>query len=107
MFISSLSPVGGGLFDVKVTFTSLYSILMLTDWSGLLHLPCETKTGMKGISADVLSIAWYNRGITFELVRAALSNVSCQTVEEWQQHNVCPNRYGLRKRMGQELKSVG
>lgn len=67
----------------------------------------KNKGGMKAISADVLSIALYNQNITSGFVRAALSNVSCQTVEEWQQHNVCHNRYGLRKRMEQELKSGG
>lgn len=67
----------------------------------------KNKGGMKAISADVLSIALYNREISSEFIRVALESVSCQTVEEWQAKNVCHNRYGLRKRMDEELKSVG
>ncbi|MGK0175723.1 MAG: hypothetical protein ACI9AT_002110 [Ulvibacter sp.] len=67
----------------------------------------KNKGGMKAISADVLSIALYNQEMTSEFVRTALTKVSCQAVEEWQTQNVCHNRYGLRKRMDQELKSVG
>jgi hypothetical protein len=67
----------------------------------------KNKGGMKAISADVLSIALYNQEMTREFVQAALASVSCQAVEEWQAQNVCHNRYGLRKRMDQELKSVG
>ncbi len=67
----------------------------------------KNKGGMKAISADVLSIALYNREINREFVREALERVSCQEVEEWQTKNVCHNRYGLRKRMDLELKSVG
>jgi len=62
---------------------------------------------MKAISADVLSIALYNQNITREFVQSALSNTTCQVVEEWQEQNVCHNRYGLRKQMDRELKSVG
>ena len=67
----------------------------------------KNKGGMKAISADVLSIALYNQELTSEFVRSALTSVSCQAVQEWQTQNVCHNRYGLRKRMDQELKSVG
>ncbi len=67
----------------------------------------KNKGGMKAISADVLSIPLYNQEMTSEFVRVALTSVSCQAVEEWQTQNVCHNRYGLRKRMDQELKSVG
>lgn len=67
----------------------------------------KNKGGMKAISADVLSIALYNRELTSEFIQAALMGVSCRAVEEWQQQNVCHNRYGLRKRMDRELKSVG
>ena len=62
---------------------------------------------MKAISADVLSIALYNQEITSAFVTQAFSTVSCQTVEAWQQQNVCQNYYGLRRRMDRELKSVG
>jgi len=55
----------------------------------------------------VLSIALYNQNITREFVQSALSNTTCQVVEEWQEQNVCHNRYGLRKQMDRELKSVG
>ena len=67
----------------------------------------KNKGGMKAISADVLSIALYNRKLTSEFIQSALMEVSCRSVEEWQQQNVCHNRYGLRKRMDRELKSVG
>lgn len=62
---------------------------------------------MKAISADVLSIALYNQEITREFVQTALASVSCQNVEDWQTDNVCHNRYGLRRKMDEELKSVG
>jgi hypothetical protein len=62
---------------------------------------------MKAISADVLSVALYNREITSGFVRSALTSVSCLDVEEWQEDNVCHNRYGLRKSMDRELKSLG
>jgi len=67
----------------------------------------KNKGGMKAISADVLSVALYNQEISSGFVRRALASVSCLDVEEWQGDNVCHNRYGLRKRMDQELKSVG
>jgi phage gp16-like protein len=67
----------------------------------------KNKGGMKAISADVLSIALYNQPITSTFVRQAFGAVSCQTVEAWQQQNVCQNYYGLRRRMERELKSVG
>lgn len=62
---------------------------------------------MKAISADVLSIALYNQEISCEFIQCATANVSCQDVEDWQIDNVCHNRYGLRRIMKQELKSVG
>lgn len=67
----------------------------------------KNKGGMKAISADVLSVALYNREITSGFVRSALTSVSCLDVEEWQEDNVCHNRYGLRKSMDRELKSLG
>lgn len=66
----------------------------------------KNKGGMKAISADVLSIALYNQNITCEFVQSALFNTTCQVVDEWQEQNVCHNRYGLRKQMDRELKSV-
>lgn len=65
----------------------------------------KNKGGMKAISADVLSIALYNRRVSIQFVLDALKNVSCQQLHQWQERNVCHNRYGMRKRMEQELKS--
>ncbi len=67
----------------------------------------KNKGGMKASSADVLNIALYNRKLTPRFIQAAMTEVSGGDVEDWQQHNVCHNRYGLRKRMDRELKSVG
>jgi transposase-like protein len=67
----------------------------------------KNKGGMRAISADVLSIALYNQEISCGFVQSAMASVSCQDVEDWQTDNVCHNRYGLRKIMDEELKSVG
>ena len=65
----------------------------------------KNKGGMKAISADVLSIALYNRKLSVQFVSDALNKISCQDVLQWQQENVCHNRYGQRKRMDNELKN--
>ena len=67
----------------------------------------KNKGGMKAISADVLSIALYNQKMTTQFIQSAMTTVSCKTIKEWEQQNVCLNRYALRRRMDQELKSVG
>jgi hypothetical protein len=65
----------------------------------------KNKGGMKAISADVLSIALYNRKLTPSFVKTALESVSGQQLLEWEAKHVCHNRFGLRKRLDAELKT--
>lgn len=67
----------------------------------------KNKGGMKAISADVLSIALYNQPISINYVTEALSKVSEPMVKTWEEKNVCHNFLGLRRRLEQELKTVG
>ncbi len=67
----------------------------------------KNKGGMKAISADVLSIALYNQKITSGFVQGAMASVSCQHVQDWQNINICSNRYGILRKMNRELKSAG
>jgi len=64
----------------------------------------KNKGGMKAISADVLSIALYNRQISIDFVLQAMRQVSGPQLDEWRCQNVCHNRYGIRKRMERELR---
>ncbi len=66
----------------------------------------KNKGGMKAISADVLSINLYSQVISTKFIHDAMAAVSCKAVDEWQQKNVCHNRYGLRRRMDKELRTV-
>ena len=65
----------------------------------------KNKGGMKAISADVLSIALYNQPISPHFIQQAMKNVTGPQLLQWQKENVCHNRFGLRKRMNEELKS--
>lgn len=64
----------------------------------------KNKGGMKAISADVLSIAMYNRKISVDFVQQAMRQVTGPQLDEWRCQNVCHNRYGIRKRMERELR---
>ena len=66
----------------------------------------KNKGGMKAISGDVLSLALYNRELTASFISKAMKQVSCQAVRDWECDNVCHNRYGLRRRIDKELKTV-
>jgi len=65
----------------------------------------KNKGGMKAISADVLSIALYNQPVSPHFIQQAMKDVTGPQLEEWQKKNICNNRFGLRKRMEEELKS--
>jgi hypothetical protein len=66
----------------------------------------KNKGGMKVISADVLSIALYNRKIDTVFIDKAMTEVRQADLLKWQAENVCENRYRLIRRMNKELKSV-
>lgn len=66
----------------------------------------KNKGGMKVISADVLSIALYNRKIDTVFIDKAMTEVRQADLLKWQTENVCENRYRLIRRMNRELKSV-
>lgn len=65
----------------------------------------KNKGGMKAISADVLSIALYNQPLSPQFIQQAMRTVTGPQLQEWQNDNICHNRFGLRKRMQRELKS--
>ena len=68
----------------------------------------KNKGGMKAISADVLSIALYNQPLSIGFIQQAMRLVSGPQLDGWRSHNVCHNRYGIRRRMERELqKSSG
>ncbi len=62
---------------------------------------------MKAISADVINIALYNQPLGIDYVIEALSKVSEPKVKTWEEKNVCHNFLDFRRRLDQELKSVG
>jgi len=65
----------------------------------------KNKGGMKAISADVLSIALYNQPISPQFIQQAMQTVTGPQLQQWQNENICHNKFGLRKRMERELKS--
>lgn len=61
---------------------------------------------MKAISADVLSIALYNQDLSTDFVQTAMKSVNGSMLDQWRYANVCQNRYGVRRRMENELKNA-
>lgn len=65
----------------------------------------KNKGGVKVISADVLSIALYNREISTQFTAKALTTIKQNDVQIWTQKYTCENRFRLIRRMDNELKN--
>jgi len=66
----------------------------------------KNKGGMNVISADVLSIALYQKPVTNFFIIKALTSVHQKDIQNWHHNYTCDNRFSILSRMNKELKSV-
>lgn len=65
----------------------------------------KNKGGTKIISADILSIALYDRQISTQFVYDALTTIHQKDSIQWAKKHTCDNRFSIMRRMDRELKN--